>query len=108
MSFSSFISREDMHYALALTALEVVADASLKSASQTPGAFLSPFGAALYVVIAYVLQMSVMQNNLGIVNAAWNAGTTITGVLTGMWFGEKYTYKQLAGIGFIALGVFMI
>jgi multidrug transporter EmrE-like cation transporter len=103
-----FISREDMHYALALTVLEVVADASLKAASQKPGAWLSPLGATLYLVIAYVLQMSVMRNNLGIVTAAWNAGTTITGVLTGMWFGETYTYKQLAGIIFIALGVFMI
>jgi multidrug transporter EmrE-like cation transporter len=104
----NFISREDMHYALALTALEVVADASLKAASQRPGAWLSPFGGSLYLIIAYVLQMSVMRNNLGIVNAAWNAGTTITGVLTGMWFGETYTYKQLAGILFIALGVFLI
>ena len=97
-----------MHYALTLTALEVVADASLKATSQSPGAWLSPLGAALYLVIAYVLQMSVMRNNLGIVNAAWNAGTTVTGVLTGMWFGETYSYKQLAGVFFIALGVFMI
>ena len=104
----NFISREDMQYALALTALEVVADASLKAASQKPAAWLSPLGGSLYIVIAYVLQMSVMRNNLGIVNAAWNAGTTVTGVLTGMWFGETYTYKQLAGILFIALGVFMI
>ena len=52
--------------------------------------------------------MSVMRNNLGIVNAAWNAGTTITGVLTGMWFGETDTYKQLGGIALIALGVFLI
>lgn len=104
----NFTSREDIQYALALTALEVVADASLKAASQRPGAWVSPLGSALYLVIAYVLQMSVMRNNLGIVNAAWNAGTTITGVLTGIWFGETYTYKQLAGILFIALGVFMI
>jgi multidrug transporter EmrE-like cation transporter len=97
-----------MQYALALTALEVVADASLKAASQRPGAWVSPLGATLYLVIAYVLQMSVMRNNLGIVNAAWNAGTTVTGVLTGMWFGETYTYKQLTGICLIALGVFLI
>lgn len=97
-----------MQYALVLIALEVVADAALKAASQIQGAWLSPVGAILYVVIAYALQMSVMQNNLGIVNAAWNAGTTVTGVLTGMYFGETYTYKQLAGILFIALGVFMI
>ena len=97
-----------MRYALVLTALEVVADASLKAASQQPSAWLSPLGAGLYVVIAYVLQMSVMRNNLGIVNAAWNAGTTVTAVLTGMWFGETYTYKQLAGIGLVALGVFLI
>ena len=97
-----------MQYALALTILETVADASLKSASQKPGAWLSPFGASIYLVMAYVLQMSVMRNNLGIVNAAWNAGTTVTNVITGMYFGETYTYKQLAGIMFIALGVFMI
>lgn len=104
----NFISREDIRYALALTALEVVADASLKAASQQPSAWLSPIGATLYLVIAYVLQMSIMRNNLGIVNAAWNAGTTITAVITGMWFGEIYTYKQLAGVAFIALGVFLI
>jgi multidrug transporter EmrE-like cation transporter len=104
----NFISREDMQYSLALIALEVVADASLKAASQRPGAWLSPFGGTLYLIIAYVLQMAVMRNNLGIVNAGWNAGTTITGVLTGMWFGETYTYKQLMGILFIALGVFLI
>ena len=102
------IHRTDIHYALVLTALEVVADASLKAASQRSGAWLSPLGATLYLVIAYVLQMSIMRNNLGIVNSAWNAGTTITAVLTGMWFGETYTYKQLAGIGLIALGVFLI
>lgn len=97
-----------MRYAVALTALEVVADASLKAASQNSSAWLSPLGGILYLVMAYVLQMSVMRNNLGIVNAAWNAGTTVTGVLTGMWFGETYTYRQIAGIAFIALGVFMI
>lgn len=97
-----------MRYVFVLTALEVVADASLKAASQHPSAWLSPLGATLYLVIAYVLQMSIMRNNLGIVNAGWNAGTTITAVLTGMWFGEAYTYKQLAGIGLIALGVFLI
>lgn len=100
--------RKDMQYALALTVLEVAADASLKAASQQPGAWLSPIGATLYVAIAYILQVSVMQNNLGIVNAGWNACTTITGMLTGMYFGEKYTYKQILGILFIAFGVFMI
>lgn len=100
--------RKDLQYALALTLLEVAADASLKAASQQPGAWLSPIGATLYLAIAYLLQMSIMQNNLGIVNAAWNACTTVTGMLTGMYFGEKYTYKQILGIVFIAFGVFMI
>lgn len=104
----NFILREDIHYGLALTAIETLANVSLKEASQRPGAWLSPLGAALYLAIAYVLQMSIMKNNLGIVNAAWNSGTTVTAVLTGMWFGETYTYKQLAGVAFIALGVFMI
>ena len=103
-----FISREDIHYALALTAIEIVANISLKMASQTPGAWLSPIGGTLYIAIAYVLQISIMNNNLGIVNAAWNACTTVTGLLTGLYFGEKYSMKQIVGILFIALGVFMI
>jgi len=100
--------KEYIHYAIALTGVEVLANTFLKSASQTPGAFLSPLGASLYLVIAYILQMSIMRNNLGIVNAAWNAGTTVTAVLIGKWFGETYTYRELAGIGLIALGVFII
>jgi len=104
----NFIGREDIQYALALTVIEVAANASLKAASQIPGAWVSPIGATLYLAIAYLLQMSIMRNNLGIVNAAWNACTTITSVLTGMYFGETYSTKQLAGILFIALGVFMI
>jgi multidrug transporter EmrE-like cation transporter len=102
------VSRQDLQYSLLLAAIEVVADASLKAASQKPGAWLSPIGASLYVVIAYVLQSAVMKNNLGIVNAGWNAFTTVTGVITGMYFGETYTYRQLAGILLIAAGVFMI
>lgn len=101
-------SRKDLQYSLLLAIIEVVADASLKSASQKAGAWLSPIGASLYVLIAYVLQTAVMKNNLGIVNAGWNACTTITGVITGMYFGETYTYRQLAGIFLIAAGVFMI
>jgi len=103
-----FVSRQDIHYALALTTLEIVADASLKAASQKPGAWLSPIGGTLYIAIAYLLQTSSMNNNLGIVNAAWNACTTVTGLLTGLYFGEKYSMKQIVGILFIALGVFMI
>lgn len=102
------VSRQDLHYSLALGVLELTADAFLKAASQKPGAWLSPIGAALYIVIAYVLQAAIMKNNLGIVNAGWNAFTTISGVLTGIYFGETYTYRQLTGILFIAAGVFMI
>ena len=102
------IHRTDIHYALVLTGLATAGDAALKSASRTPGAWLSPLGAGLYLAIAYVLQTALIKNNLGIVNAAWNAGTTITDVLVGMSFGETYTYKQLAGIGLIALGIFLI
>jgi multidrug transporter EmrE-like cation transporter len=102
------VSRQDLQYSLLLGAIEVVADAALKSASQKPGAWVSPLGASLYLVIAYVLQTAVMKNNLGIVNAGWNAFTTVSGVITGMYFGETYTYRQLAGIVLIAAGVFMI
>jgi multidrug transporter EmrE-like cation transporter len=102
------INREDLRWAALLTCVEVIADASLKAASQQENSSLSPIGGSLYVLEAYILQKAVMKNNLGIVNAAWNAGTTCTGVLTGMAFGEKYTTTQLLGVGFIAIGIFLI
>jgi len=102
------IPRKDLQYALMLTILESAADALLKAASQRPGAWLSPTAAGLYLLIAYVLQSAVIKNNLGIVNAAWNAGTTVSDVFVGMYFGETYTLKQFAGITLIALGIFMI
>ena len=102
------IPRKDLQYAVVLTALESIADASLKAASQRPGAWLSPLAAILYILIAYVLQVAVIKNNLGIVNAGWNAGTSVSNVLIGMYFGETYTLKQLAGIAFIVFGIFMI
>jgi len=102
------IPRKDLQYALILTVLESTADAFLKAASQRPGAWLSPIAAALYILIAYVLQTAVIKNNLGIVNAAWNAGTTVADLFVGLSFGETYTVKQFAGITLIALGIFMI
>jgi multidrug transporter EmrE-like cation transporter len=100
--------RKDLQYAGVLIALEAVADASLKAASQRSGAWLSPIGAGLYLIIAYILQNAIISHNLGIVNAAWNAGTTVTHTFIGMWFGETYTVKQLAGISLVVLGIFMI
>ena len=102
------IPRKDLQYALLLTAVETIADASLKAASQRPGAWLSPIGGVLYILMAYILQMAVIKNNLGIVNAAWNAGTTVINICTGMYFGETYTLKQLGGIALISLGIFLI
>jgi multidrug transporter EmrE-like cation transporter len=102
------IPRKDLQYALLLTAVETIADASLKAASQRPGAWLSPIGGVLYILMAYILQTAVIKNNLGIVNAAWNAGTTVINICTGMYFGETYTLKQFAGIALISLGIFLI
>jgi multidrug transporter EmrE-like cation transporter len=102
------IPRKDLQYALVITILESGANALLKAASQRPGAWLSPTAAGLYILIAYVLQTAIIKNNLGIVNAAWNAGTTVSNIFVGMYFGETYTLRQLAGIALIALGIFMI
>jgi multidrug transporter EmrE-like cation transporter len=102
------IPRKDLQYAVLLTAIESIADASLKAASQRPGAWLSPISAGLYILMAYILQTAIIRHNLGIVNAAWNAGTTIMNVFIGMYFGETYTLKQLSGIALIALGILIL
>jgi multidrug transporter EmrE-like cation transporter len=102
------IPRKDLQYALVLTILESAANALLKAASQRAGAWLSPTAAALYLLIPYVLQTAIIKNNLGIVNAAWNVGTTLSNIFVGMYFGETYTLKQFAGITLITLGIFMI
>jgi multidrug transporter EmrE-like cation transporter len=109
MSITFDAQREDLRWALLLAAMETVADASLKAASQqVPESTLSPIGGGLYVAQAYVLQKAVMKNNLGIVNAYWNAATSIINVGVGMSFGEKYSNQQLIGIALISAGVLLI
>jgi len=102
-------NREDFRWAMLLAAVETAADASLKAASQqTPEVGLSPVGGSLYVAQAYILQKAVMKNNLGIVNAQWNALTTVINVGVGMSFGEVYSSTQLLGCGLIAAGILLI
>jgi len=49
-----------------------------------------------------------MKNNLGIVNAYWNAATSVINVGVGMSFGEKYSNQQLIGIALISAGVLLL
>ena len=109
-NFISFdIQREDLRYAAVLAAIETIADASLKKASQNPVEVgLDPLGGSLYLLQAYILQKSVMKNNLGIVNAYWNSATTVGDILVGMAYGETYTPKQLIGCGLIAIGILIM
>jgi multidrug transporter EmrE-like cation transporter len=109
MEISFNTNREDFRWAALLAALETVADASLKGASQkSPEVGLSPVGGSLYLGQAYILQKAVMKNNLGIVNAYWNALTTVLNIGVGMAYGEKYTQTQILGCGLIAAGILII
>lgn len=99
---------EALRWALLMTAIESVSDASLKYYAGTDDFTYLALGEASYLVQGYVLQLSLRKNKLGIVNAYWNGMTNITNGLIGMAMGETYTGYQLAGIGLITAGILLL
>lgn len=100
---------EAMRWALLMTAIESVGDASLKQSARTPDdiAFLLT-GVGAYNVQSLVFREALKDNKLGIVNAYWNGMTNITNCLIGMAMGETYGTSQLVGIGLITVGILLI
>jgi multidrug transporter EmrE-like cation transporter len=89
--------------ALVLTATEVVGDTAAKL-GETPAITY-----ASYAALAYQLQHVLRRNSLALTNAYWNAFTNVTHTAIGvMFFGEKLTPTQYAGIGAVTLGILLL
>jgi multidrug transporter EmrE-like cation transporter len=99
---------EAMRWALLMTAIESVGDASLKQYAKTDQIEFFVLGEASYISQAYVLSKALDDNKLGIVNAYWNGMTNITNCLIGMAMGETYGTSQLVGVGLITVGILLI
>ena len=100
---------EALRWALLMTAIESVGDASLKQSARTEGdvAFLLT-GLGAYNIQAGVFREALRTNKLGITNAYWNAMTNITNTLIGMAMGETYSIHQGIGILLITAGILII
>lgn len=99
---------EALRWALLMTAIESVSDASLKQYARTDDPKFFALGETAYLGQGYVLQLALRNNKLGIVNAYWNGMTNITNGLIGMAMGETYTGYQIAGIGLITAGILLL
>jgi len=105
---STKFNDEALRWALLMTAIESVGDASLKQYAQTDDVKFFAIGEGAYIGQAYVMQLALRENKLGIVNAYWNGMTNITNGLIGMAMGETYTGYQIAGIGLITAGILLL
>lgn len=99
---------EALRWALLMTAIESVGDASLKQYAKTDEVAFFAVGEASYISQAYVFQLALRNNKLGIVNAYWNAMTNITNAIIGTAMGETYSLYQVAGIGLITAGILLL
>lgn len=97
-----------MRFALAMGVIETFADFCLKKYAQTDQQQYLLGGVGGYGGVVYVFQRALRKEKLGRVNGAWNAFTTISDVIAGMYLGETYSIKQLAGFVLIALGIILI
>jgi len=99
---------EALRWALVMTAIESVGDASLKQYARSDKKEFFALGSGAYLGQAYVFQLALRNNKLGIVNAYWNGMTNITNGLIGMAMGETYNSSQLIGIGLITAGILLL
>jgi multidrug transporter EmrE-like cation transporter len=106
--FTNKFNDEALRWALLMTAIESVGDASLRQNAKTSDPKFFALGQASYITQAYVLSFALKDNKLGIVNAYWNAMTNITNMLIGMAGGETYTSSQFLGIGLITAGILLL
>jgi len=105
---TSKLNDEALRWAVLMTLIESVGDGSLKQYAKTDDAMFFALGEGAYIGQAYVMQLALRNNKLGIVNAYWNGMTNITNGLIGMAMGETYTAYQFVGIGLITAGILLL
>ena len=97
-----------MRFAMAMAIIETFADFCLKMYAKTDQQSYLLGGVGGYGGVVYIFQRALRKEHLGRVNGAWNAITTISDVIVGMFTGENYSITQLLGFILIACGVVLI
>ena len=97
-----------MRFSTIMGVVETFAVYCLKKYAQTDETQYILGGLGGYGGIVYVFQRALRKDDLGRVNGAWNAITTISNVLLGMSMGEKYSFTQLLGFILISCGILLI
>ena len=97
-----------MRFGFLMGLIETFADYCLKKYAQTDGLQYILGGLGGYGGVVYVFQRALRKDNLGRVNGAWNAFTTISDLIVGMTMGEKYSITQLLGFILISCGILLI
>jgi multidrug transporter EmrE-like cation transporter len=106
--FTEKYNNEAFRWALLMAGIESVGDASLKQYARSDDPKFFVLGQISYFFIAYVFQLALRDNKLGVVNTYWNGMTNIGNTFIGMAMGETYTLYQLSGILLVTAGILMI
>ena len=71
--------------------------------------FLPIFSVLVYAPIVYLLIKAYDYSDFAITNAFWDSGTVIATALVGyFYFGEKFKWQELMGLGFVILGAIIL
>jgi len=92
-----------------LIAIETGSQYNLKLYNENKINYNLIFGIIGYILIALILSYSFGFEKMGIVNHAWNIGTSVTIILVGyMYFNEKLSTAQMVGVIFGLLGLVLM
>ena len=75
----------------------------------TKNFYLIAFAFSFYAIILYLLLKSYNYSDFAITNALWDSGTVIgTGLVGYFYFGEKFKWQELVGLGLVVTGAIII
>ena len=79
------------------------------STDGTKNFYLVAFSFSFYAIILYLLLKSYNYSDFAITNALWDSGTVIgTGLVGYFYFGEKFKWQELVGLGLVVTGAILI
>jgi multidrug transporter EmrE-like cation transporter len=80
-----------------------------KNTDGTRNFWLMVFAFGLYAIILYLLLQAYKYSDFAITNAFWDSGTIVGTALVGyFYFGEKFKWQELMGLGFVVLGAIIL
>lgn len=94
---------------LILTLTELVGDFSLKTAVASNDEAFKMVGHASYLGLSQVLYTLLKENDLAVMNAAWDTFSNVVTLLVAkLFFGEELTMKQYFGFVLCLSGIYFL